>query len=59
MTSECDVLDKNLRGLFEYYPSLSLTVKRVESKESDWSVVGFKKETVRGRSNCAERETVK
>lgn len=43
MTSERDVRDKNLSSLFEYYPSLSLTVKRVESKEKDWSVVGFKR----------------
>ena len=37
------MLDKNLSSLFEYYPSVSLTVKRVESKEKDWSVVGFKR----------------
>lgn len=28
---------------FEYYPSLSSTVKRVESNERDWTVVGFKR----------------
>lgn len=42
MTSERDVRDKNLSSLLSITP-LSLTVKRVESKEKDWSVVGFKK----------------
>lgn len=56
MTSERDVPDKNLSSLFEYYPPLGLTVKRVESKERDWGVVGFKRKLSKvGRIALNER----